>query len=77
MIRKKLKNVGFFACFLVLVFCFGFLLQAEPRTTGKTSSKVDIYVAPFSHLDLFWAGTRKDTLARGNKIIATAIQIAE
>lgn len=36
-----------------------------------------IYLVPFSHLDLFWGGTREECLARGNQIIAKAIQLAE
>lgn len=36
-----------------------------------------IYLGPFSHLDLFWGGTREECLARGNQIIAKAIQLAE
>jgi alpha-mannosidase len=31
---------------------------------------------PFSHLDFFWAGTREECLARGNRIIAKAIKLA-
>lgn len=37
----------------------------------------EIYLVPFSHLDLFWGGTREECLARGNQIIAKAIQLAE
>ncbi len=37
----------------------------------------DVYVVPFSHLDLFWAGTREECLSRGNRIIDKAIQLAE
>ncbi len=36
----------------------------------------DVYVVPFSHLDFFWGGTREECLARGNQIIAKAVQIA-
>jgi alpha-mannosidase len=36
----------------------------------------DVYVVPFSHLDLFWAGSREECLSRGNFIIAKAVQIA-
>ncbi len=35
-----------------------------------------VYVVPFSHLDFFWGGTREECLARGNRIIAKAIRIA-
>lgn len=36
-----------------------------------------VYVVPFSHLDFFWGGTREECLARGNRIIAKAIRIAQ
>lgn len=35
-----------------------------------------VYVIPFSHLDLYWAGTREECLSRGNRIISKAVQIA-
>jgi alpha-mannosidase len=35
-----------------------------------------VFLVPFSHLDFFWAGTREECLARGNRIIARAIQLA-
>jgi hypothetical protein len=36
----------------------------------------EIYFVPFSHLDFYWGGTREECLARGNQIIAKAIQLA-
>jgi alpha-mannosidase len=36
-----------------------------------------VYVVPFSHLDLYWAGTREECLSRGNRIIAKAARMAE
>lgn len=36
-----------------------------------------IYVVPFSHLDLFWAGTREECLSRGNRIIVKAVRMAQ
>lgn len=39
--------------------------------------KGDVYILPYSHLDLFWAGTREEDLSRGDRIIAKAIKIAE
>ena len=35
-----------------------------------------VFLVPFSHLDFFWAGTREECLARGNRIIARALQLA-
>ena len=37
----------------------------------------EIFLVPFSHLDLFWAGTREECLARGNTIIAKAVELAK
>lgn len=37
----------------------------------------EVYVIPFSHLDLFIGGTQEECLSRGNKIINEAIRIAE
>lgn len=37
----------------------------------------EIYLVPFSHLDLFWGGTREECLARGNRIIAKAVKLAK
>ncbi len=45
---------------------------AGPPSPGKG----DVYVVPFSHLDLYWAGTREECLSRGNRIITKAIQTA-
>jgi len=40
------------------------------------SAPREVYVVPFSHLDLFWAGTREECLSRGNRIIAKATRLA-
>ncbi len=37
----------------------------------------ELYLVPLSHLDYFWGGTREECLARGNRIIAKAIEIAK
>ena len=39
--------------------------------------KADVYLVPFSHLDLFWGGTEEEDLSRGNRIIARAMQLAQ
>jgi alpha-mannosidase len=36
----------------------------------------DVYVVPFSHLDLYWAGTQEECLSRGNRIITKAMRMA-
>ena len=38
-------------------------------------SKQDIYLVPFSHLDLFWLGEREECLSRGSRIIRSALNI--
>jgi hypothetical protein len=42
---------------------------------GQPSEPV-FYLIPFSHLDLFWGGTREEDLARGCQIISKAIRLA-
>ena len=42
----------------------------------KAGTPRQVYVVPFSHLDFFWGGTREECLARGNRIIAKAIRLA-
>ncbi len=44
---------------------------------SKPYSHQTVFVAPFSHLDLFWAGTREECLSRGNTIISTALELLE
>ncbi len=41
------------------------------------SDKRPIHVIPFSHLDLFWGGTREECLSRGGRIIHTALNLLE
>lgn len=46
---------------------------------ARSAAKVqdpEIYFTPFSHLDLYWGGTREECLARGNGIITQAIRLA-
>lgn len=39
--------------------------------------KRNIYIIPFAHLDLFWAGTRAECLSRGAKILSVALDLLE
>ncbi|MFZ2656598.1 MAG: hypothetical protein WAX69_16815 [Victivallales bacterium] len=39
--------------------------------------KTEVHIVPFSHLDLFWAGTRVECLSRGSFIIARALDLLE
>src|SRR5262250_335490 len=43
---------------------------------GCAAAQPDVYVVPFSHLDLYWAGTREECLSRGNRIITKAARMA-
>ncbi len=45
------------------------------QSTGPVKSEV--YIVPFSHLDLFWGGTREECLSRGNRIISRAVDLAD
>ena len=36
-----------------------------------------IHLVPFSHLDLFWTGTREECLSRGNAIISQVLDLME
>jgi len=51
--------------------------REHPGGQGAAGGKREAYIIPFSHLDLFWGGTREECLARGNRIIAKAIKISE
>lgn len=44
---------------------------------GPALPKSDVFVIPFSHLDLYWGGTQEECLSRGNRILTKAIQLAE
>ncbi|MBQ9335894.1 MAG: hypothetical protein IJS14_01185 [Lentisphaeria bacterium] len=37
--------------------------------------KAPVYLVPFSHLDLFWAGSREECLTRGIEVIRTALRL--
>jgi len=50
------------------------LLLILPAFSG--GAKPDVYVVPFSHLDLYWAGTQEECLSRGNRIITKALHMA-
>ena len=43
----------------------------------QAAENPEVYVVPFSHLDLSWACTQEECLSRGNFIISKAIQLAE
>src|SRR5512138_1895118 len=55
----------------------GLSLLAAGFCAPAGAQEAEIYFTPFSHLDFFWGGTREECLARGNGIIAKAIQLAK
>jgi alpha-mannosidase len=75
--RRKSWSVAILVGFLAFSLCPLVRLSAQQSASGGTPQKVEVYVVPFSHLDLFWAGTREECLARGNRIIAKSIRIAK
>lgn len=66
-----------------LFSCVALILSLVASAGAGDISKIDppvkgdVYVVPFSHLDLFWGGTREEGLSRGSRIIAKAIEVAE
>jgi hypothetical protein len=52
------------------------LLPAALTAQQNSAANREIYVVPFSHLDLYWGGTQEECLSRGNRIITRAIQLA-
>ncbi len=75
--KQKCRVVALvFSAALVLIFSAALQLQGQ-QSAQAPSNKPEVYVVPFSHLDLFWAGTREETVARGNRIIARAIGICK
>jgi hypothetical protein len=62
--------------FLGLLAAF-YTANAQPSTAPSTEGPDPaFYLMPFSHLDLFWGGTREEDLDRGCQIIAKAIRLA-
>src|ERR1019366_4817398 len=56
---------------LLPVLLLPYALPAQPAPANH-----EIYVVPFSHLDLYWGGTQEECLSRGIRIITKAIQLA-
>lgn len=55
----------------LLTFCTdGFCAQPD------SSPSDNVYIVPFSHLDLYWGGTQEECLSRGSRIIARVMQLA-
>src|ERR1700686_3968826 len=62
-----------FWSFLIL---FAALWPFTSRAQQQSAGSPQVYVVPFSHLDLYWACTQEECLSRGNFIISKAIQLA-
>jgi hypothetical protein len=67
MLRKLFKVI------LISLLTYPLLICAQQLAPAQH----DVYIVPFSHLDLFWAGTQEECLSRGNRIIAKAVGLAE
>ena len=63
--------------FLTLLFSLLILLPAGNAAGQANSGKSEVFIIPFSHLDLFWGGTEEECLSRGNRIITRAIQLSQ
>ena len=60
-------------CFLILFAAFWpAAVKAQQHPDAN-----EIYVVPFSHLDLYWACTQEECLSRGNFVISRAIELAK
>ncbi len=63
--------------FVTLVLSLLLTLPAVSAGGEAISDRPEVYIVPFSHLDLFWGGTEEECLSRGNRIITRAIQLAQ
>ncbi len=59
------------------LFLVALAMTFASASPGSGAQDAEVYFTPFSHLDFFWGGTREECLARGNGIIAKAIQLAK
>ena len=64
---------------LTLLTCLTVLLMLSPVLQAQQTGpdQHEVYIVPFSHLDLFWACTQEECLSRGNNNIGRAIQFAD
>lgn len=61
---------------VILALAFAFTVSSRGLLAQKQDRK-QVFVVPYSHLDLFWGGTEEETLSRGSRIISRAMQLAE
>ena len=64
----------------LLIFLIS-LMSLGPITSkaqqAPPDKRTEVYVVPFSHLDLYWACTQEECLSRGDYIISKAIELAK
>jgi alpha-mannosidase len=53
------------------------LLAAGLPAQQAGARRSEVFVVPFSHLDLYWGGTQEECLSRSNRIISRAMELAE
>src|SRR5215471_17195181 len=63
-------------CLLVLPLLASGAASTQFATAAQPAGETEVYLTPFSHLDLFWGGLREEDLARGCQIIAKAMRLA-
>jgi Glycosyl hydrolases family 38 N-terminal domain len=61
---------------LTLVSVIASSHSGAATAAAKESQEAEIYFTLFLHLDFYWGGTREECLARGNHVIAKAVQLA-
>lgn len=49
----------------------------NPEKDKDEAEQKHVHIVPFSHLDLFWLGTREECLSRGNHLINKAMSLLE
>ena len=64
-------------CLLISLFAVYSVEAADFAPVTPAGANEEIYLVPFSHLDLYWGGTREECLARGCDLIAKAIRQAK
>jgi hypothetical protein len=67
-----MRHRAIIVCLLCLLLYPIVLIAQQASTAGR-----EVYIVPFSHLDLYWAGTQEECLSRGNRIITKATELAE
>src|SRR5580693_2653263 len=61
---------------LIVLILAAALGPVASRAQQQNLASPEVYVVPFSHLDLYWACTQEECLSRGNFVISKAIRLA-